>query len=256
MRQHFHDKLAVLKVAVFPVGEARYPVVDRGFYIEFGVFVVVGGVEPAPDKPANIRVGEGHLKRAVPFLRGGHGAHRVVAAGGGVLSGGKHGIALIRLFNGPVSGAVVAVYALGMPGFIGELMRNPARALVPAWGEDSLQMRGFAAHHFAPGGGAVFYLKVGKEVPVVVQGERSAEVFIGCGEGDVAEFIVGILVLRGVGIELVGCHGKHVFGGVQVPDGCSIVAVNGRYRVRGSVTENGLTPAHLPHKFLRRGLND
>ena len=168
MRQHFHDKLAVLKVAVFPVGEARYPVVDRGFYIEFGVFVVVGGVESAPDKPANVRVGEGHLKRAVPFLRGGHGAHRVVAAGGGVLSGGKHGIALIGLFNGPVSGAVVAVYALGMPGFIGELMRNPARALVPAWGEDSLQMRGFAAHHLAPGGGAVFYLKVGEEVPVVV----------------------------------------------------------------------------------------
>ena len=91
-------------------------------------------------------------------------------------------------------------------------MRNPARALVPAWGEDSLQMRGFAAHHFAPGGGAVFYLKVGEEVPVVVQGQRSTKVFIGCGEGDVAEFIVGILVLRRVGIELMGCHGKHVFG--------------------------------------------
>ena len=140
MRQYFGDQFTVLKVAVFPVGKTRHPVFDRGFNIEFGVFVVVGGVEPAANKPAEVRVGEGHLNRAVSFLRGGYGAHRVVAAGGGVGGGIEGSVALFGGFDGPLAVAVVTVHALSPPGLIRELMRDPACTAVTFRGEHRLQV--------------------------------------------------------------------------------------------------------------------
>ena len=140
VRQYFGDQFTVLKVAVFPVGKTRHPVFDRGFNIEFGVFVVVGGVEPAANKPAEVRVGKGHLNRAVPFLRGGYGAHRIVAAGGGVGGGIEGSVALFGGFYGPLAVAVVTVHALSPPGLIRELMRDPACTAVTFRGEHRLQV--------------------------------------------------------------------------------------------------------------------
>ena len=52
------------------------------------------------------------------------------------------------------------------------------------------------------------------------------------------------------------CHGQHIFGGVQVPHIRGVIALFCGYSGGGSVTKNRLIAAHLPHEFLRRGLDD
>ena len=124
------------------------------------------------------------------------------------MGGGKHGIALIGLFNGPVSSAVVAVYALGVPGFIGELMRNPARASFP------LGVKTACRCEDSPPSSRSrwrcrFYLKVGEEVPVVVQGQRPLRFLSAAVKVMSLSLSSASLFFAGSGSSLLGCHGKH-----------------------------------------------
>ena len=258
--QHLHAQSRTLVERLVTEGKARYAILNGAFQVEVRVDRVILGVEAAAHEAAHLRVLEADLNGAEAVAVRGDG-HVVVHAGRRVLPGAEYGVRLIRDFFGPGAVTVVAVHALSLAGLVGELVRDPAgrlRAILVGGvgGEDRLQLGTLATEHFRPGGGTVHDRQVGQEVAVVVQGQGALEVLVRGGEGDVAELVVGILVLSRVGIQAVRCHGQHVLCGVQVTDGCRVVAVNGGYGGGGAVTEHGLHAANLPDQLRRLGAND
>ena len=258
--QHLHAQSRALVERLVTEGKARHAILNGAFQVEVRVDRVILGVEAAAHEAAHLRVLEADLNGAEAVAVRGDG-HVVVHAGRRVLLGAEYGVRLIRDFFGPGAVTVVAVHALSLAGLVGELVRDPAgrlRAVLVGGvgGEDRLQLGALATEHFRPGGGTVHDRQVGQEVAVVVQGQGALEVLVRGGEGDVAELVVGILVLCRVGVQAVRCHGQHVLCGVQVTDGCRVVAVNGGHGGGGAVTEHGLHAANLPDQLRRLGAND
>ena len=258
--QHLHAQRRALVERLVTEGKARHTILNGAFQVEVGVDRVILGVEAAAQEAAHLRVFEADLNGAEAVAVRGDG-HVVIHAGRRVLPGAEHGIRFVRDFFGPGAVTVVAVDALGVAGLVGELMRDPAgrlRAVLVGGvgGEDRLQLGTFATEHFRPGGGTVHDRQVGQEVAVVVQGQGALEVLVRGGEGNVAELIVNILVLCRISIQTVRCHGEYILRGVQVTDGCRIVAVNGGHGGGGTVTEDRLHATNLPDQLRRLGADD
>ena len=258
--QHLHAQSRALVERLVTESKARHAILDGAFQVEVRVDRVILGVEAAAQEAAHLRVLEADLNGAEAVAVRGDG-HVVVHAGRRVLLGAEYGVRLIRDFFGPGAVTVVAVHALNLTGLVGELVRDPAGRLGAirvggVGGEDRLQLGAFATEHFRPGGGTVHDRQVGQEVAVVVQGQGALEVLVRGGEGDVAELVVSVLVLCRVSVQAVRCHGECVLRGVQVTDGCRVVAVDGGHGGGGAVTEHGLHAANLPDQLRRLGADD
>ena len=260
MGQHLHAQRGALVERLVTEGKAHHAILNGALQVEVRVDRVILGVEATTQEAAHLRVLEADLNGAEAVAVRGDG-HVVVHAGRRVLLGAEYGVRLIRDFFGPGAVTVVAVHALSLAGLVGELVRDPAGRLRAVRvggvrGEDRLQLGALAAEHFRPGGGTVHDRQVGQEVAVVVQGQGALEVLIRGGEGDVAELIVSVLVLSRVSVQAVRRHGQHVLCGVQVTDGCRVVAVDRGHGGGGAVTEHRLHAAHLPDQLRRLGADD
>ena len=258
--QHLHAQRRALVERLVTEGKAHHAILNGAFQVEVRVDRVILGVEATTQEAAHLRVLEADLNGAEAVAVRGDG-HVVVHAGRRVLLGAEYGVRLIRDFFGPGAVTVVAVHALSLAGLVGELVRDPAGRLRAirvggVGGEDRLQLGTLATEHFRPGGSTVHDRQIGQEVAVVVQGQGALEVLVRGSEGDVAELVVGVLVLSRVGIQAVRRHGQHVLCGVQVANGCRIVAVDRGHGGGGAVTEHGLHAANLPDQLRRLGAND
>ena len=258
--QHLHAQSRALVERLVTEGKARHTILNGAFQVEVRVDRVILGVEAAAHEAAHLRVLEADLNGAEAVAVRGDG-HVVVHAGRRVLLGAEYGVRRIRDFLGPGAVTVIAVHALSLAGLVGELVGNPAGRLRTiriggVGGEDRLQLGALATEHFRPGGGTVHDRQVSQEVAVVVQGQGALEVLVRGGEGDVAELIVSVLVLSRVGVQAVRRHGQHVLCGVQVTDGCRVVAVDRGHGGGGSVTERRLHATNLPDQLRRLGADD